>query len=92
MDSNTQLGEIVPDGPSRVPQRQLLEWHSLTITRSSDGWTTAVHSHLDLPTRRLVTVGLPAPLEATPGYPWHVIALLAAAEELEARHRGDHGL
>lgn len=92
MDSNTQLGEIAPSTPPDVPQRALMDWHSITVTRMTDGTTRAFHNHLDLATRKLVTVQLGDPLAEAPRYAWHVLALLCAAEELEARWTGDHGL
>lgn len=76
----------------RAAKSPLAEWHSISIVRFEDGASRAWHNHLDLPTRRLVAQQLRDPLGDTVGYPWHVLALLAAAEELEARHRDDHGL
>lgn len=70
----------------------LAEWHSISIVRFGDGSSEAWHNHLDLPTRKLVSESLREPHGPVAGYPWHVLALLEAAEELEARHTGDHGL
>lgn len=75
-----------------VPHGGLIDWHSISVLRWADGVTMAHYNRLDLPTRRLVCEDLHRPICEAPGSSWAIMALLASAEELDARLRGDWGL
>lgn len=80
------------DSSHQVPHGGLIDWHAISVLRWADGVTQAHYNHLDLASRRLVTEDLHTPLSEAPGSSWAVMALLASAEELDARLRGDWGL
>jgi len=76
----------------QAPKLAMTEWHSITITRYSDGTARAYHNRLDQGTRKLVTERLCDPQEPSTDLPWHVLGLTNAAEELEVAHRMNEGL
>lgn len=83
---------LISASSQQVPHGGLIDWHSISVLRWADGITQAHYNRLDLPTRRLVCENLHTPLAEAPGASWAILALLASAEELDARLRGDWGL
>lgn len=92
MDEHSAAVRAISSAVEHRPHGGLVEWHSISVLRFADGVERATYNHLDMQQRKLVAEQLHEPAQGQLAVPWHVTALLTAAEELHARATGDWSL
>lgn len=92
MDENAAVHHSLTQQAGHRPHGGLVAWHSISVLRFADGVVRATYNHLDMAQRKLIAEALNEPGEGELAVPWHVTALLTAAEELQARVTGDWGV